>query len=62
MIIIKIEGKGSIESALKTLKSKFIKQQTLKELNERKTYTKKSEKRRAEVLKAIYSEKKRSGK
>lgn len=60
MIIVKIEGKTNIESALKTLKSKFIKTKIAKELNERKSFTKKSIKRRAEVKKAKYIQKLRS--
>jgi small subunit ribosomal protein S21 len=53
MIIVKIEGKETIERALKTLKRKFDKQGTVKELRKRKTYQKPSEKRREEVRKAI---------
>ena len=48
MIIINIEGKTSIESALKTL-------------NDRKTYKKKSEERRSVVKKAKFIESKRKG-
>lgn len=53
MIIVKIEGKETIERALKTLKRKFDKQGTVKELRKRKSYQKPSEKRREEVRKAI---------
>lgn len=53
MIVVKIEGKETIERALKTLKRKFDKQGTVKELRKRKTYQKPSEKRREEVRKAI---------
>jgi ribosomal protein S21 len=59
MIIVELNGKMSIDSALKTLKNKFIKTKTPKELNERKTFTKKSEKRRAVIKKAMYTQKKR---
>ena len=54
MIIINLNGKTNIESALKTLKSKFIKTKMPKELNERKSFTKKSVKRRDVVKKAKY--------
>jgi small subunit ribosomal protein S21 len=53
MIVVKIEGKETIERALKTLKRKFDKTGTVKELRKRKTYQKPSEKRREEVRKAI---------
>jgi len=53
MIVVKIEGKETIERALKTLKRKFDKMGTVKELRKRKTYQKPSEKKREEVRKAI---------
>jgi small subunit ribosomal protein S21 len=53
MIVVKIEGKETLERALKTLKRKFDKQGTVKELRKRKTYQKPSEQRREEVRKAI---------
>ncbi len=53
MIVVKIEGKETIERALKTLKRKFDKQGTVKELRKRKTYQKPSERRREEIRKAI---------
>jgi len=53
MIVVKIEGKETLERGLKTLKRKFDKQGTVKELRKRKTYQKPSEKRREEVRKAI---------
>ena len=42
MLIIKIDGKKSIDNALKNLKNKFIKTGISKELLERKTFKKKS--------------------
>jgi ribosomal protein S21 len=60
MIIVELNGKTGIDSALKTLKNKFIKCRITKELNERKTFTKKSDKRRAEIKKAKHLEKMRS--
>ena len=53
MIVVKIEGKETLERALKTLKRKFDKSGTVKELRKRKTYQKPSEQRREEVRKAI---------
>lgn len=54
MLIEKIEGKDTLEKALKRLKKKFDKIGILKELRKRKYHTKKSEKRREEIKKAIY--------
>lgn len=56
MLVINTEG--GLEKALKTLKRKWDKSQTLKMLRERKEFTKKSVKRRREVLKASYVQKK----
>ena len=53
MIIVKIEGKETVEKALKTLKRKFDKTGAVKELRKRKTYQKPSEKKREEIRKAI---------
>lgn len=60
MIFIKLEGKMNLDSALKQLKSKFIKHKVSQELNERKTYKKKSEARREQVRKASYIQRKKS--
>lgn len=59
MIIIPIKQNENIEKALKTLKSKVIKTKQNQILTGRKEYTKKSVKRRTEILKAVYNEKKR---
>jgi small subunit ribosomal protein S21 len=59
MIIVPIKQNENIEKALKTLKSKVIKTKQNQVLTGRKEYSKKSVKRRAEILKAIYKEKKR---
>lgn len=59
MIIVPIKQNENIEKALKTLKSKVIKTKQNQVLTGRKQYTKKSVERRAEILKAIYKEKKR---
>ena len=53
MIIVKIEGKESLEKGLKTLKRKFDKQGLSKELRKRKSFEKPSEKKREEIRKAI---------
>jgi small subunit ribosomal protein S21 len=57
MIIVKVEGKETLERALKTLKRKFDKQGTVKELRKRKTYQKPSEKKREIITKAIRRDK-----
>jgi small subunit ribosomal protein S21 len=57
--MLRIEvGKDGIERALKKLKSKFNKCKIGKKCREKAAFEKPSEKRRAEVLKAIYVEKK----
>ena len=57
MILVKLEG-TTIEKALKTLKIKWDKTRTLRELRDRKEFTKKSVKRRAEINKAKYVQEK----
>ena len=52
MLIIKVQ-KGNINRALKQFKRKFRDTQVLKDLRERKNYTKKSLKRRIEKNEAI---------
>jgi small subunit ribosomal protein S21 len=59
MIIVQLKQNENIEKALKTLKSKVIKTKQNQVLTGRKEYTKKSVKKRAEILKAVYKEKKR---
>lgn len=54
MLIINVKEMGSIDRALKVLKSKFNKTQTLSELRERREFKKKSEIRRDEIIKAKY--------
>jgi small subunit ribosomal protein S21 len=53
MLIVYVK-KNDIERALKELKSKVIKTRQNSHLNERKEFTKKSVKNRAEKKKAIY--------
>jgi small subunit ribosomal protein S21 len=57
MLLVKVEG-TTIEKALKTLKRKWDKTKSMKELRERKEFTKRSVKRRAEVTRAAYIQKK----
>jgi small subunit ribosomal protein S21 len=57
MLVVKVEG-TTIEKALKTLKRKWDKTKSMKELRERKEFTKRSVKRRAEVTRAAYIQKK----
>ena len=58
MIIIDVTKFGSIDQALKLYKSKTNKIGTVRELRDRQEFVKPSVKRRAEVLKAKYIEKK----
>jgi len=58
MIIIDVQGEESIERALKKYKRKIQRTQILKELRDRKQFTKPSVRRRKEVLNAIYKERK----
>jgi small subunit ribosomal protein S21 len=57
MIIVKIEGKETLEKGLKKLKRKFDKMGIVKELRRRKEFTKPSVRRRDEIKKGIYIEK-----
>ena len=54
MIIIKVKESEDINRALKRYKRKHRNVGIIKDLRERKHFTKKSEKRRNEILKAIY--------
>ena len=58
MIIIDVTKFGSIEQALKVYKNKTNKIGTVRELRDRQVFVKPSVKRRKEVLKAVYMEKK----
>ena len=59
MIQINIDGKMSIDAALKKYKYKYIKLQIVKELKERKAFKKKSVSRRDEIKKAKYIQSKK---
>jgi small subunit ribosomal protein S21 len=54
MLIIDTRESDSIDKALKKYKKKFEKAGTLRELRERQTFTKKSVKRRNQILKAAF--------
>jgi small subunit ribosomal protein S21 len=58
MIIIDVTKFGSIDQALKVYKNKTNKIGTVRELRDRQEFVKPSVKRREEVLKAKYIEKK----
>ena len=56
MIIIPVKEGEAIDRALKRFKRKFDKIGVLRELRSRKTFTKKSTRRREEIMKAKYSQ------
>lgn len=58
MLIVEVTQKQPIERALKVLKKKWDKNKILKELRERKEFKKRSVKRRDEIKRAAYIEKK----
>ncbi|TVR89712.1 MAG: 30S ribosomal protein S21 [Saprospirales bacterium] len=58
MLIIDVKDGESIDRALKKYKRKFDRSGVLKEIRRRKHFTKPSVKRRNEVLKAAYKQKK----
>ncbi|HMR42697.1 MAG TPA: 30S ribosomal protein S21 [Saprospiraceae bacterium] len=57
MLIIEVKDGEAIDRALKNFKRKFDKSGVMKQLRERKQFTKPSVKRREEVLKATYKQK-----
>tara|TARA_R100001082_G_scaffold110382_1_gene90182 strand:+ start:570 stop:764 length:195 start_codon:yes stop_codon:yes gene_type:complete len=56
MLIIKVR-KGNIEQAIKQMRRKFVKTQTMKNLRTNRYFKKPSDKRREEIQKAIRQEK-----
>lgn len=58
MLIIEVKEGESIDRALKRYKRKHRETKVMKELRKRKEFVKPSVKRRAEVLSAIYKERK----
>ncbi len=61
MIIVNIANEKSLESALRTYKSKVQKTKQIQKLRERQQFVKPSVTKRVEKLKAIYSEKIKNG-
>jgi small subunit ribosomal protein S21 len=59
MLIVKIEGKTNIDSALKRLKSKYIKSGIQKDLFSKKEYKKKSVIRRDKLNRAKHIQQKK---
>ena len=57
MIIIPVKDGESIDRALKRFKKKFMKTGTMKELRDRREFTKKSVELRSQRIKAAYKEK-----
>ena len=60
MIIITVKNSNSIDQALKQYKFKVYKTKQTEKLRERQEFTKKSVKKRSQVNKAIYLQKKRN--
>jgi len=58
MLIVEVNAKQPIERALKVLKRKWDKSKAMKILRDRKEFTKKSVKRRSEIGRAKYVQKK----
>ena len=56
MLVIDARESESIDRALKKFKKKFEKAGLLRELRERQTFTKKSVKRRSQILRAAYTQ------
>jgi small subunit ribosomal protein S21 len=56
MLIIDSKDCENIDKALKKYKKKFEKSRVLLQLRDRQAYTKKSVRRRTEVLKAVYKQ------
>ena len=56
-ITVEVRG-NNVEKALRVLKKKLQKDGLMKELRERKEFTKRSVKRRAEITRAAYVQKK----
>ncbi|MGE0569131.1 MAG: 30S ribosomal protein S21 [Bacteroidia bacterium] len=61
MLIVQIKEGYTIEKALKKYKKKFEKTGVVKELRNRKNFTKPSIRRREEVIKAVYKQKLQEG-
>lgn len=60
MIIVKVKNPSSIEQALKQYKFKVYKTKQTEQLKDRQEFTKKSVKKRSQIKKAIYIQKKKN--
>ena len=60
MIIIPVKDGENIDRALKRFKRKFDRTKTMKNLRERKQFTKPSVSKRAQLIKASYVQRKRT--
>lgn len=60
MLVVEVGKKETIDKALKRLKRKFDNTKVVKKLREKKEFTKKSVKRREQIRKATYIQKKLS--
>lgn len=60
MIKVQVKENESLEKALKRFKKKFERTGVVRELRDRRQYTKPSVKRRLEVIKARYIQEKRN--
>jgi small subunit ribosomal protein S21 len=60
MLVVEVGKKETIDKALKRLKRKFDNTKVVKKLREKKEFTKKSVKRRQQIRKASYIQKKLS--
>ena len=58
MLIIEVKDTENIDKALKRYKRKFQSTRLMRELRDRREFTKPSVKRRSEMLKAAYRQKK----
>jgi small subunit ribosomal protein S21 len=61
MLIVQIKEGDTIEKALKKYKKKFEKTGVVKQLRNRKAFTKPSVRRREEIIKAVYKQKLQEG-
>jgi small subunit ribosomal protein S21 len=61
MIIVDLSKEKSIETALRTYKSKVQKVKQVQELRDRQVFVKPSVKKRTQKLKAVYIQQKRNG-
>ena len=57
MLIVEVKDNENIDRALKRYKRKFQQAGVMKELRSRREYTKPSVKRRNEIMKAVYRDK-----